>query len=462
MTANNKKPASPEKLEFYWQLIADMERLGSIEAVARDRNKARGTIQHQYKMALRETGSPDVRSRHIVRHDANLSDSVKVSGNHSEVTRIVPERVKTLADLIRVCEIDTSEWEVERYICNKWEMGSVPRAIGGTDEGWSRPDARPIVTQLYQVKAWLRRKVAVIAARAELADLLADAKKQIAKRPTLAPKAKSGGHMLEISIPDLHMGKLAWAPETGHQSYDSRIAERLFDTALTALIQRTQSFAFEQIVFVVGNDLLHSDTKQGTTTSGTPLDTDSRFHKSFGIARRMITRAVDTLRHIAPVRVVVVPGNHDTLSAWHLGDSLECYFYKTPDVEIDNAPSMRKYVQFGSVMLLLTHGNRGKREDYPLLMATERPQMFGTTVHREAHTGHLHQLKTSEHHGVRVRISPALCPPDSWHAEHTYVGNARAAEAFVWSKTEGLVCTATYTVQPSDEEDPEKPKGKAA
>ena len=44
---------------------------------------------------------------------------------------------------------------------------------------------------------------------------------------------------LELTIPDLHLGKLAWGHETGHGDYDVRIAERTFETAVAALIERT-------------------------------------------------------------------------------------------------------------------------------------------------------------------------------------------------------------------------------
>ena len=142
---------------------------------------------------------------------------------------------------------------------------------------------------------------------------------------------------------------------------------------------------------------------------------------------------------IAPVKVVVVSGNHDFLASWHLGDSLECWFSKYEDVEIENQPKVRKYHQYGKCMLMFTHGNEGKREDYPLLMATENPVLFGATKWREAHCGHIHQTKTQEFHGVRVRILPALCPPDAWHAANGYVGNLRSAECYVWDKEEGLV-----------------------
>ena len=49
--------------------------------------------------------------------------------------------------------------------------------------------------------------------------------------------------------------------------------------------------------------------------------------------------------------------------------------------------------------------------------------------------------------GVRVRVSPALCPPDAWHAEHGFTA-LRAAEAYVWHTTDGLVAAAFHHVAP--------------
>lgn len=398
------------------------------------------TFDHRWKQAkawAKRMGVPVPTKAQTGSTVAVPVDGISVRGDRAELSRMTSTQIRSLADLIRVCEIDMSEWDVERYICNKWEVG----AKVGPQE-----DATIQVTPLFQVKAWLVRKAGVMAAKDEIAALIADAKRKIPVRKPMAVISRASGNLLEPSIPDLHVGKLAWAKETGWENYDSRIAADIFADALHALIARTESFKPERILLPIGNDLLHSDTKQGTTTGGTPLDMDSRYHKVFSVVRRMMTAAIDQCRSIAPVTVIVVPGNHDTLSAWHLGDSLECYFHKCKDVTIDNTPSMRKYFQWTKVMLMLTHGNKGKLADYPLVMAAEQPKMFGETTWREAHTGDKHQLKVQEHHGVKVRISPALCPPDAWHAEHHFVGNARAAEAFVFNKHEGLIGMANYTV----------------
>lgn len=360
------------------------------------------------------------------------ASSLVATGNTAEITRSTNTNIRTLQDLIRVCEIDTTEWEVERWVANKWEVAAKDK--GGTLRH----------SPLFQVKAWLRRKVVLADARAEISALFADALKKAPKRTTIKATPR-GEHMLEIAIPDLHVGKLAWAAETG-SSYDTKIARDLFHSAIDALIARTSAFKFNRILFPVGQDLLHSDSLEGTTTKGTRLDTDSRYQKSFMAARELMTEGIDRLLEIAPVDVEVIPGNHDQRSAWTLGHSLQCFYRNTSNVWINNEPTSRKYVQHGKVMILLTHGDKGKKQDYPLLMATERPKMFGETVHREVHTGHLHQTRVQEFHGVRVRISPALCSADAWHAENMFVGQVRGAEAYVWHPQDGLVTLALFTV----------------
>jgi hypothetical protein len=360
-----------------------------------------------------------------------LAETNEIKGDTWEIS-LPKTRIKTLEQLIEHCKIDTTIWEIQRWICNKWEVGT-------KNENTDKVSVEP----LFQIKAWLVRKS--VAVSTELADLKADAKKH-AKIFTAKKYKPSENNMLEICIPDLHFGKLAWAPETGYENYDLKIAAECFGLALDALVDRTKQHTYEKVCFVVGNDLLHSDNPQGTTTKGTHVSCDGRFQKTFGLVRRLMCESIERLTDIAPVNVVMVPGNHDQQTVWHLGDSLECYFHKAPNVTIDNTPRLRKYVQFGRVMLMFTHGDKGKRADYPLVMATEQPEMFGATCWREAHTGHLHHARLNELHGVRVRILPALCASDDWHSENQYVGNIRSAEAYIWNGQEGLIGTAIYAL----------------
>lgn len=341
-------------------------------------------------------------------------------------------RICTLDQLLEYCEVDLSTWDVERFIVNKWEMGA------------KNQDDELVVAPLFQVKATLKKRHEIIAIRHEIESLKEDAKKSARTPVKIVRPVRVTGNMLELNIPDAHFGKLAWPVETGYEPYDSKIAETIYLRAVETLLDRVKGHDFDEILFVVGNDIFNSDDLESRTTKGTVVTTDGRYHKTFYTVRNTIIRVIERLRVIAPVKVVMVPGNHDNLSVWHLGDSLECWFHKYTDVAIENTPIYRKYHRFGNVMLMFTHGDKGKRQDYPLLMATEKPEMFGATKYREAHTGHTHMTKLDEQHGVRVRVLPALCPPDDWHAENGFVGNLRNAEAYIWNKNEGLVGMAFY------------------
>ncbi len=263
-------------------------------------------------------------------------------------------------------------------------------------------------------------------------------------KPSMKPIVATG-NLLEINIADAHLGKLSWSPETGHESYDTKIADAMYRRAQSTLFERAKGVKFEKVLMVIGNDLMNSDTAEGTTTKGTQVSTDGRYHKTFYRARTLVIDSIEQARKVAPVHVIVMPGNHDRLACFHLGDSLEMYFHGQDDVFIDNQPRARRYFQFGKVMLMFTHGDTGTRMDMPGVMASEQPKMWGETLFRECHTGHLHQTRTEEKHGVRVRILPSLSPPDAWHADNAYVGCLRSAEGYIWNKDEGLIGQVFYT-----------------
>lgn len=365
-----------------------------------------------------------------------LKEKNEVVGDIWNIT-LPKTRIHTLEQLLTFFEVDLEIWEVERFICNKWEMG-YKNVLEQAD-----------YEELYQVKAFLKKKKSVVFAKQEIASLKELAKTE-AKEPRRAVAKPNKSHpvMLEINLTDHHFGKLAWGLETGHANYDVKIATEVFHRALDTILNRSPFKAYEEIWFVVGNDLFNADDTQGRTTAGTQVESDVRHEKTYVTVRTLMVQAIEKLRFLgSKIKVIVVPGNHDHNATWHLGDSLELYFAKYSDVEVDNRPAPRKYHRFGQTLVMFTHGDKGKRKDLPLLMATEARELFGATAFHEIHTGHNHTLKVEETHGIRNRILSALCPPDAWHAENGYVGNLRSSEAFVWDKQEGLIGTVIYTDQ---------------
>lgn len=389
-------------------------------------NAARTALREIRKSPDGAPAQPAAEPERIERTD----DSIKVS--------LPATRIHTLEQLLAYCEVDQDVWEVKEFDCNKWEVGS-------------KSEDGIVVEPLFQIKARLRR-------RKDISDAVAIIERLEARAAAFAPvypqlifrDRKRSGNMLEIALPDIHHGKLAWGDETGWEHFDLKESNRSFRDAYTALIDRTRSFSPESITIVLGNDQNHTDNKIGTTTAGTPQDSDSRYWKACEVSTDASIWAIETAMTLAEkVRVVIVPGNHDYTTSWHIGRTLSAWFRNCPSVDVDCRPLARKYIEHGTVMLCWTHGNEVKLDKLPLIMAQEQPAMWGRCQWKEIHTGDKHQRQLSEYCGVAVRILPSLCPPDAWHSSKGYVGNIRMGEAYVWNESEGLVGTAVYSILPN-------------
>ena len=398
-------------------------------------------MTYDVEAALREHGRDFVaigKAWGVSRHEArNIVRRAKPHVPESETSYsspLAPQPV-TLDELFRLFRLERSDWEVVECTPNVWQMGAAHPETGEI-----------LAAPLYQLKARLRPVAPpslMILGQQILEDIRAESSASPSELP-IVPKLglPETRHMLEVSAFDLHFGKLAWREEAG-EDYDLAIARTAFQTAVEDLLAKASGFPLQRILLPIGNDLLQADNLQGTTTGGTPQDTDSRYHKAFRAARSALAWAIDRLSQVAPVLVIVVPGNHDRLTAFHMGEVLEAQFASDPRVTVDNSPKLRKYVAFGVNLLGFTHGSEEKMADLPLIMAREEPTAWASAQHYEWHIGHLHKSKEVRYtagdsfNGVRVRILPSLCTADAWHYSRGYVGERRSAEAYLWNFATG-------------------------
>jgi hypothetical protein len=56
----------------------------------------------------------------------------------------------------------------------------------------------------------------------------------------------------------LHIGKLATAFETG-EDYNSQIAVKRAKDGLQGILNKSEGFYIDKVLFVAGNDILHTD-----------------------------------------------------------------------------------------------------------------------------------------------------------------------------------------------------------
>lgn len=269
-----------------------------------------------------------------------------------------------------------------------------------------------------------------------------------------APQAKAHnveGGLLVLSLPDQHVGKLAWGKETG-TDYDIKIAVDTYLDAVANLTSSTAHYRPGKVLYIVGNDLVHVDNSSNTTAAGTPQDVDSRWPKVVGAAFEMVASTIETVAEQADVDVVITPGNHDTHTTYMIGFALAQRYRNDERVKIINRPSYRQYYREGKLLFGITHGDGVKEDKLPLVMATERPHDWGDTKWREWFLGHFHRRKAvqtvtiNDELGVLITRLPSLTGVDSWHFKHGF-GGLRHAEARVYDPSKGvLVGTAVHVL----------------
>ena len=367
-----------------------------------------------------------------------------------DVTAGCSRRIKNEKDLVEYLEVDTDVWEVDTWECGRWEVAMKIKTRTGDKPGDFVEN--PFLQDLWTIRAKFKRRVVYERILEDVAYL----KKAMAKHSPKYAKIKykkiraKDKHLLLVSLFDHHLGKLVWGREGLGQPYDTEIAKKLFMEALYDILQKTSCYEISRILFPVGNDFYNVDNFDNETTAGTRQDQDTRWTKMYQEGRQLLIKAIDVLRTIAPVDVVVIPGNHDELAAWCVGDALQCWYRLDKDVHVDLEPHPTKYYAYGQTMFGLTHGKDIRPERLPGVMTSEQSEMWGQCYFKEGLVGHLHHKKdtifmpTREIEGVRIRQMPSMVSSDAYHVKHGYVGALRAAEGHVYHVDDGYTGGASF------------------
>jgi hypothetical protein len=233
----------------------------------------------------------------------------------------------------------------------------------------------------------------------------------------------------EISLPDLHYGKIT--------NLDVNELNTLYLRVIKDLVSKASGLNIEKFILPIGNDGMNSEGMRQSTTKGTPQHDSMSWKETFRGYWKLIVIAIDYLKQIAPVDVIVISGNHDYERMYYAGDVISGWYRNNPNVTVDNSNDPRKYYEYGQNMLMFTHGDNEKAQDIPLIMATEQPEMFARTSHHEAHCGHFHKEQVNEYRGIKIRFIPSICPNDEWHKKMGYDAK-RVGQAYIWNKKRGL------------------------
>lgn len=261
--------------------------------------------------------------------------------------------------------------------------------------------------------------------------------------PPIQREKIEDGHLMLIDPADVHVGKLCSAFETG-EDYNSQIAVKRVKDGVIGILNKTQGWNIDRILYIIGNDKLHIDTPKRTTTSGTPQDTDGQWYDNFLIAKQLDIEIIQMLRIIAPVHVQYDPSNHDWTNGFFLADTIKSWFSKCEDVTFNVGISHRKYYTYGENLIGSTHGDGAKPQDLPLLMAQEAANDWAKCKHRYFYTHHLHHKVSKDYGSVCVETLRSPSGTDSWHHRNGYQHAPKAIEAFIHHKQHGQIARITH------------------
>ena len=274
-------------------------------------------------------------------------------------------------------------------------------------------------------------------------NLIEDLQTYAPKFPKLERVENSDSYLLVIDPCDVHIGKLCSAFESG-ETYNNQIAVQRVLSGVRGILTKVSSFHIDKILFIGGNDILHIDNPQRTTTSGTPQDTDGMWHSNFLIAKQLYTDVLEMLLTVADVHFTFNPSNHDYTNGFFLAQVIETYFKNSKNITFDCSISHRKAFKYHNNLIGTTHGDGAKQIDLPLLMAVEYPNEWSNTKHRYIYTHHVHHKTSKDYIGITVESLRSPSGTDSWHHRNGYQHSPKAVEGFLHSKEHGQIMRLTH------------------
>ena len=244
--------------------------------------------------------------------------------------------------------------------------------------------------------------------------------------------------LAELNISDLHLGRIVYNNQE-NKILNSEDTKNSFRKIIQNSIQELKSKNLDYILFIWSNDFFNSDTKNKTTTNGTPQDTELPWQQLFDLGVELLVEAIMKLEQIAPVKTIYIPANHDEVFSYHAIKYLEAWFREDPNVEVITDTYVRKYIQYGNTLIGFTHGDKLNPQKLSTLMPVEVPDLWSNTKYREFHIAHLHsEHMTQELNGVIVRRISASTFNDEWTIEKGFVSAIKKSQIFIYDREKGL------------------------
>ena len=235
------------------------------------------------------------------------------------------------------------------------------------------------------------------------------------KEINFTPKPEATG-MLELELCDMHFG-------VNDLEYYQPTLQNLYE-----LLYRKK---WDEIIIPIGQDMLHNDNFNGTTTKGTPIqkiDIVKAWNDAKTFWYNFIDKAIDQANR---VKIIYSKGNHDKALGWAFCQMLK---ERYGDM-VDDSMEERKAVTYGDCFVGITHGEfkRNKPSDLRSQFSVKFPIEFAKAKVKEIHSGHLHTEKEEDNYGCMCRRVPTSGQDDEYGDIEGYFGAIKRFQVFEWS-----------------------------
>lgn len=376
--------------------------------------------------------------------EPKAEDSLEYSGDTAKYSGFSDKRITTDKEMIEHAGMDPLVWRVKEWGCGAWTTTAKKEEL--VERGGKTYKIKTPVTY-NNWKVWGKFERLMPQPYMDAVKEIFESQPVKYRRPIyiqISPKSKPDPIMAIFALFDPHFGKLCCAEETG-ENQDLQSIEEVYANAVGDLMARISGYLPEKILFPIGNDFVHIDSDNGTTTGGTRVENVGLIKRVIKVAHKAQINAAARLSSIAPVDCFHVPGNHDELGSYYMALGMSAWFRNHPSVSVDLSPASRKYRRYGATMLGFIHGHKLRSKDINTLagvmMHEQRDNLQGTRW-SEWITGHNHRSMSWEdvRQGVMVRSINSLSSTDGYHFDHGFIGQGRrTAEVHLYHKDEGHI-----------------------